>query len=231
MATARQLYQLQVLELEIESGEQALAQARSQLEDDRELAGVRARLSKERQHLAELGKEQNSLEGEIQDIEAKLAVTQEGLYSGRIKNPKELSGLQHESEILKGKRNQKEEAALGIMERVEAAQADMDSLEREFKEAESRWQIEQQRLTSEIEQMETALSELRKRRRLVLADISPETADLYHRLRKQKGTAVARVERGACCGCRISLSTAFLQRVRGERLVVCDNCGRILFLD
>ena len=61
--------------------------------------------------------------------------------------------------------------------------------------------------------------------------IDAETIDCYNRFRKQKGLAVARVEQGTCRGCRISLSTAELQRVKGNKLIMCSSCGRILFID
>jgi predicted nucleic acid-binding Zn-ribbon protein len=231
VSVIRQLYQLQTIELEIESREQALTQAMSRLGESQEVAEVRARLAEERLHLSTLNKKQGSLEEEIEDIAAKLEAAQESLYSGRIKNPKELISLQHEVESLKDKRNQVEEKALGIMEQVEQTQANLASLEIKLKEAEGRWQLEQQKIGAEVEQLKTMLSQLNSERQLALAAISPEVADLYQRLRKQKGTAVARVERGTCCGCRISLSTAELQRARGDRLVMCSYCGRILFLD
>ena len=231
MAAVRQLYQLQALELEIESKEQALAQALSQLGESQAVAEAKSRLTKEQQHLEELQKEQHSAEWEIEDLETKLAVAKEALYSGRIKNPKELTGLQHEVESLKDKRNRLEEKALGIMEQVEMAQTNLANLKGELKEVEDKWRIEQQKRASEIEQLENILSELKNRRQTALTGIDSEAIDLYQQLRKQKGVAVARVERGICCGCRIALSTAELQRARGTRLLMCNYCGRILFLD
>ena len=231
MGIVRQLYQLQALELEIESKEQALARNMGQLGESQAVAGVRAKLAREQQHLDELKKKQHSAEWEIEGIETKLAAAKEALYSGRIKNPKELASLQHEVESLKGRHDQMEEKALEIMEQVELAQANLASLSSKLSTMEDGWRGEQQKLSADIEQLKNMLSELKQKRQLALAGIDPETVDFYCQLRKQKGWAVARVEQGNCCGCRISLSTAELQQARGGRLVQCNNCGRILFID
>lgn len=231
MSIARQLYQLQSIELEIESEEQALARSVGQLGESQALAEAKARLSGVRQHLEQLEHEQHDAEWQIEDLEPKLAAARESLYSGRISNPKELSSLQHEVEGLVARRNQLEEKALEIMELVELATAELTKANSELGAFENVWRGEQQKLSAEIERLKNALSELGRRRQLMLAGISAEAVDFYDRLKVQKGWAMARVEQGTCGGCRISLSTAELQRARGDRLVECSSCGRILFLD
>jgi hypothetical protein len=53
----------------------------------------------------------------------------------------------------------------------------------------------------------------------------------YEHLRRAKaGLAVAKMERGLCQACRMSLPTHQQQQVKsGRRLVLCNNCGRMLF--
>jgi len=166
-----------------------------------------------------------------QDIGARLSAVQDSLYSGNIKNPKELSSLQHEVEGLKSKRDSLDEKALEIMEQVEAATADIQSLERELDEVEKSWRQEQRRLAESIERLKDSLEVLSGDRQQALAGINADALECYNRLRQQKGQAVARVEQGTCRGCRISLSTAELQRAKGNSLVMCSSCGRILFID
>lgn len=231
MGMARQLYQLQVIEVEIKSREQALAKCLGQLGESQMVAKAKARLLSAQERLEKLKHEQHSAEWEIEDLEAKLSAAKDNLYSGRIKNPKELSSLQHEVEGLNAIHDQMEEKVLGIMEQVELATAELDNLSNKFKALEEEWHGEQQRLSAEIEQLKSSLSKLKNERQMALDSIDAETVDLYNHLKKQKGLAVARVEQGTCCGCRISLSTAELQRARGGSLVKCNSCGRILFID
>ena len=231
MGITRQLYQLQAIELDIESKEQTLTQSLARLGESRILLEARDGLSAGEQRLGELKKKQHDAEWEIEDIAGKLSSAQETLYSGRITSPKELSSLQHEVESFKNKRDSLEEKALEIMEQVEAAINELAGIRRQLGEVEKSWRQEQQQLSDAIEELKILLSKLKKERQQALAGIDDETADCYRKLRQKKGKAVARVEQGICRGCGISLSTAELQRVKGNRIIMCDSCGRILFID
>lgn len=231
MGITRRLYQLQAIELDIESKEKALAHSLARLGESRALLEARDRLSAGEQYLGELKKKQQDAEWEIEDVVGKLSSAQESLYSGRITSPKELSSLQHEVEGFKKKRDSLEDKALEIMEQVEAATSKLAGLRRQLDEVEKNWRQEQQQLTGAIEELKISLSKLEKERQQALVGIDTETADCYSKIRQKKGQAVARVEQGICRGCGISLSTAELQRAKGDRLIMCNSCGRILFID
>ena len=230
MSVAKQLYELQEVDLELESHEQALGQVVAQLGESRAVLSARSRLASENQRLEELGHKQHSLEWEIGDVTTKVAGAEEELYSGRTKNPKELANLQHEIEVLKAKRSELEDRAIEVMEQVEAATAGVGTTERELETLEAEWRAEQESLTADKERLEAELVRLKQKREMVSSQVDSEMVDLYGELKKQKGTAVARVEQGVCRGCRLSLSNAELQRARGGSLMQCSSCGRILFL-
>ena len=231
MATARLLYELQSIELEIEAAKKELRQKEAMLGESRELLEAKERQQQAARQLEELKKQQKTLEWEIDDIAGKLSKVQQDLYGGRINNPKELAGLQHEAESFKGKSDSLEEKALEVMEQTEAATTELVRLNQELAAAEVKWKAEQKKLTADIGQLKDSLGGLKQQQQQQAAAIDNETLEGYNRLRKQKGLAVARVEQGTCRGCRISLSTAELQRVKGSRLVMCSSCGRILFTD
>ena len=230
MTVAKQLYQLQEVDLELDSTEQALKQIASQLGESEEVVRTRDRLESERQRLEELKRQQHPLEWEIDDIGTKLTAIEEKLYSGTIGNPKELANLQHEADGLKLRRSRLEDKTLDIMDRVEQTTASVATISGELKTLEDNWQSQQQQLSAEMERLKATLSALEHKRQLLSAEIDPEVIELYRALRKQKGTAVAKVEQGICCGCRLLLSATELQRARGGSLTQCSSCGRILFL-
>ena len=230
MKAAKQLYQLQEVDLELESNEQALNQIASQLGESQAVVRAQAELKLEHQRLEELKREQHSAEWEIDDLITKLATAEEKLYSGSIRNPKELTNLQHEIDGLKTKRNRLEDKALELMDRVELTEASVATLTSQLKRLEAEWHRQQQQLSSRMEQLKTILSDLEHKRQLLLGKTDPQAIEFYHQLKKQKGTAVAKVEQGICHGCRISLPTTELQQARSGNLVQCSSCGRILFL-
>jgi predicted nucleic acid-binding Zn-ribbon protein len=218
------------VDLELVSKKQALKQKAAQLGESQAVLSSRAELSSQCQGLEELKRQQHSTEWEIEDLTNKITTLERKMYDGSIRNPKELTNLQHEVEGLKVKRGQLEDRALEIMEQAELAEARLANASSELERLEAEWRLEQQRLTGEIERLKAELSELEHKRQLVLAGIDHQIVDLYEDLKKRKGTAVAKVAQGTCRGCRISLPTSELQRVRSGALVQCSSCGRILFL-
>ena len=230
MNVAKQLYELQELDLALGAQETALKQIASQLGESQAVLSARSKLTVEEQRLEELGHKQHSLEWEIDDITTKVTKAEEELYSGRVGNPKELANLQQEIEMLKAKRSQLEDRAIEVMEQGEGAKAGIETLKGELETLEAEWQAQQAKLKAEREHLETELANLRQKREMVSSQVDSEAVDFYVGLKEQKGTAVARVEQGVCRGCRISLSNAEMQRARGNDLVQCSSCGRILFL-
>ncbi len=230
MSVAKQLYQLQELDLQIDAEEQALKQRTGQLGESEALITSRAKLASGQQGLDELKHQQHAAEWEIDDLTGKIATIDGKLYSGRIRNPKELTDLQHEGNALKAKRSQLETKVLEMMEQVEAAEAGVATESRQFKQLEKEWQSQQQQLAVEIDRLKTGLVDRKQERQQQLGGADPEIIALYEKLKKQKGQALAKIEQGICRGCRLSLSVNEIQQARGGNLVHCSSCGRILYL-
>lgn len=227
----RELWGLQGLEQEIAGEEQTLTRAQGQLGDSPALRQARANLAQARAALEALAREQRDNEATVADITAKMEAANASLYSGRITSPKELQSLQHEVESLRAKRNPLEERDLKLMEDIEAVQARARDFEGALREAEARAQIEQQDLRALIEQTRQRLAALREKRAAMLPTINQSDLALYQQVKQMKGWAVARVEQGACSRCRLSLSSAEIQRTRGGQVVACSSCGRLLFCE
>src|SRR5450756_2313758 len=98
MSIARQLFQLQEVDIELEAAEKVVSGIMHRLEGSEALAAARGRLAVERDKLAELKKQLRSIELDAGEINAKLKKVDEELYSGRVSNSKELSNLQREVE-------------------------------------------------------------------------------------------------------------------------------------
>ncbi len=230
MSVTNQLYQLQEIDLQIESNEQSLRQKTSQLGESHEVIATREKLASEQQRREGLGKQQHSYEGDIDDLTNKITAIEERLYGGRINDPKELANLQQEENAFKANRDHLETQALEVMDQVEMADASITETGRELKNLENEWKAGQKQLSTEIDGLKTMLSALKDKRQLVSGEIDSPVIKLYEKLQKQKGQAVVKVEQGICRGCRISLPSSDLQQVRSRSLVQCSSCGRLLFL-
>jgi predicted nucleic acid-binding Zn-ribbon protein len=230
MAVTRQLYQLQELDLEIEQEEQTLVEKTGQTGVRDVLDAASSRIESEQKNLDELRRRHRDAEAEFDDLESKIATTEEQLYSGRITNPKELSGLQHEVTTMKARSDELENKALEIIDRVEAAETSLAAAKDDYKKLEAAWQSQQKQLAVEIDKLNASLAGLKEKRRQLAGQIDSAAIKLYEKIRQQKKQAVAKVEQGICRACRISLSASALQRARSGQPVQCGTCGRILYI-
>lgn len=54
----------------------------------------------------------------------------------------------------------------------------------------------------------------------------------FNKIKEIKGSGVTVVEKGLCRGCKMKVSALTLDEIKkGQNIVYCDNCGRILFCD
>ena len=76
------------------------------------------------------------------------------------------------------------------------------------------------------------LAAARTRREQLLAELPKQTGALYKRIsaRIRGGVAVAEARNGSCTACFMALRPQVMAEVRrGEEIVICDNCSRILY--
>jgi hypothetical protein len=230
MASAKQLYELQELDLQIETREKAVWQMTAELGGSDALRDARNKAAEEKARFDSLSSEQRALDWEIDDLSAKLKDMEKDLYSGRIKIPKELSSLQHEIAALKARRTQLEDKSLSIMEQIESSRSSVEKTEAEFKKIEIEWKSRQNELNRKIESENQLIAQYKVKKEEIVRNIDAAVLQTYQSLRKQKGYAVAKVEQGICRGCRIALPAGELANVRSGRLIQCSSCGRIMYL-
>lgn len=232
MNKAKQLYELQEVDLELQHKTETLAQVNSQLGKDDELVAARADLEAVQRRLAELERQQKALEWETDDLGARIATVEKKLYGGSVHNPRELTGLQQDLQMLKSQRGEREDKLLAIMIEVDAVKQQVSQKSSELAIIEREWQANQRKLSDQKAELEAELAKLEQKRGHLVEQINADCVRLYEEVRRAKqGLGVAKVMQGRCQGCRISLPMSDQQRARmGHELVQCSNCGRILYL-
>jgi hypothetical protein len=229
MAITRQLYELQEFDIDIEHTEQTLALKNSQLGNRDTLNQAQSVLDAGKKSLDELKKIHHDTENQVDDLSAKIKGAEQQLYGGTIKNPKELSNLQHEIATLKSVRDPLETKELELMDQVEEAAKKAAALTADYTRLEETWGKEQTQIAADIELLKKTLAGLKETRRERAEQIEPSAVKLYEDVRRPKKQAVAKLEQGICRACRISQSANILQKARSGQPVLCNTCGRILF--
>ncbi len=232
MSKGRQLYELQEVDLEIDVKREALSEVMGRLGQSEVLDQARLSLSGDEERLAELELSQRELEREVEDLRAKATASEEKLYGGTVKNPKELARLQEQVVNLQRKMRERDDKTLDIMSQVDTMQQKVSLKRGEVAKIEEDWQAEQASLSQQQAELGAALSTLEQKGKDLAARLDASSLELYQALRrKRQGRAVAKVEQGMCQGCRIALPMSELQRARiGQELVQCSSCERILYV-
>jgi len=232
MTTVADLYLLQEMDIEIQAEQTALDDVEARLGESEELEETRREVEETRHRLRETQKKQREAEWKVEEIRAKIQPLEEKLYSGTVKNPKELVGFQQDVDSLKARQRELEDRDLEAMSAVDEVERALAEAERRLLDMETGWQAEQESLRQQRDVLRQEIQELEQSRSGQEATIDAEMIRQYESLRAlHQGRAVAKVERGICQGCRITLPMHVLQRARrGNHLVHCTSCERILYL-
>ncbi|MGD8584462.1 MAG: C4-type zinc ribbon domain-containing protein [Chloroflexota bacterium] len=223
------LYRLQQIDDEIRAGKKRLSQViRSQRETE-ELLVARKLAESAAAELHEHRATQTSLNLELKSLNSKAQRSEQRLYSGTVKNPKELEDLQHELESLTRRRTTLEDELLEAMILVEEAQEEDESAQVALSEVETTWNQDQIDLKQEQDELVARINELMVLRKKHLELISPESLTQYEAaLRRVGSTAVVLMKNNRCRGCLVTVPANLVKAVDEGQLVQCDSCSRIL---
>lgn len=230
MTTAAELFALQEIDLALDKDLARLAEIEASLVETEELVAARELVAERRAILDELKAKQRDLEWSVEEVRTKAGEIEGRLYGGTIKNPKELQDLDADLRSLKTQTRTREDSLLALLVEVDEAEAALREAETACAEVEAAWRTAQEEMLAEKARLEPEVAALQARRNAEAEGKDTAALSLYNLLRERRGgVAVAAVERGACQGCRISLPTNVLAKVRsGAGLVQCVSCERIL---
>lgn len=230
MTSSADLFGLQEIDLARDSRRALIADIDSRLGESEDLIAAREMVQTAEAELEAARRRQREAVAESQDLDAKIAPLETKLYDGSIINAKDLTDLQKEVESLKARRGALDEEGLGVLETLEAATSALETARERLRELELRWKQDVQDLTATRERAQAEMARLDQERVARAEGMDRALLGLYDTLRpKKSGRAVARIERGTCQGCRLSLPTHIAQRARSASAVVqCPSCERIL---
>ena len=159
----------------------------------------------------------------------RLRTRERDLMSGRIRNPTELMQLNQEVEHMKASFAEEEEAELQLMEKGELAEQTVLEASERLQEARTRSASDEPALRRDLEAWQTELASVKADSAAAWSQVPAAMQNAYLRLRVHP--AVAEVDRNQCLVCHVTVTSAGMQALRkGEDIVYCDNCGRILVI-
>lgn len=231
MSRVSNLHRLQLLDMELDAARAKLTEIERRLASAPELEAARARAAAAETLSEETGRALRRAEGEASSQQAHLRESERRLYSGEVRNPKELNDLAEEVASLKRFLSVLEERQLEAMLACDQTEKDMAAATAAASESQSTRHVQVEALSSEQSSLREDADRLEAEREAALAAVPAEDLELYTSLRQtHRGVAVVRLEGGACRACGVTPSNARIEAARsGEEITRCGNCGRILY--
>jgi predicted nucleic acid-binding Zn-ribbon protein len=170
------------------------------------------------------------LEKEVADQRAKAERADRNLMSS--KKPEEYTAAIREADAARKQMSAFETQILEQMEIAEQAEATLKERAEEIASMNSDREARLAEFDAQTEAQTKELEAERTERERVFVDLPKSVSALYNRIRARirDGVAMAEARNGACAACFMALRPAVMAQVRrGDDVVTCDNCNRILF--
>jgi predicted nucleic acid-binding Zn-ribbon protein len=223
------LVRLQELDREAGRLTQKLAEIAPQIEETRiHLAAAERALDEGKTLIETARKERRAAEKNLELHIDKRRKFQD--QQSKVKTNKEYQALMGELEALKVEETAVEDRILGLMEGQAAAEAQLPALTAEVGRERTEFQQKERLLRGVEEKLRVELAAAEKARAAVVAALEPEKLQVYQRILKLRGSAVAEARDEFCLGCRTKMpSQSFVEAMRNDRILSCPQCHRILY--
>ena len=233
MSSIFHLYQLQKIDSSLMANTTRLESIETSLSIDTTVKSLKNDSEKLIEELNVLKIEMSRIEDNLLNRRNKLEQSESSLYSGTIKNHKELQDLQKEIAFIQSNIADLEDEQLELMVKIESQEEALSlSLDR-LKAAELDHLNNNALLIEEKQELLTNHQHLFKERELVVSQVGDDLLSLYDALRsKKKGIAVSKIEDQMCSVCGSTLTPAECQSAKSRiDIISCPTCGRILYAD
>lgn len=230
-AELQQLIALQNLDTTIrklEKDQEAIPERRAQIEGEFDQRAFEIRALETRREVAKLSRAR--LENEVVEQKGRVERAERNLMSS--KKPDEYQAALREADSARKQISTLETQILEQMEQLDQAQAELSERAGEIVSLNSDREARLKAFDDETGTIAERLGIARKEREEVFASLPKPMSNLYSRIkaRIRDGVAVAEARNRSCTACFMSLRPQVMAEIRrGEDILTCDNCGRILY--
>lgn len=180
----------------------------------------------------DLTEEQTKIDADVEQGRTRRGRDQDRVDQGVITNPKDLQRMLAELESLERRITALEDQELEVMQQVETAQQELDSLTAQVAAADERLAMLTGSRDEKTDALDRELDEVAREREPIVAGLPADLLALYDKLRAQKGgVGAAPLRARQCGGCRLSIDAAELAEIKAagsDEVIRCEECQRIL---
>jgi len=230
-AELKQLIALQNLDTTIrklEKDQEAIPQRRAEIEGEFDQRAFEIRALESRRDEAKHTRAR--LENEVVEQKGRAERAERNLMSSKKQD--EYTAAIREADAARKQISALETQILEQMEILEKAEAALNERAAEIASLNSDREARLKAFDDETGTIGERLAAARKEREEVFANLPKPMSNLYSRIkaRIRDGVAVAEARNRSCTACFMSLRPQVMAEIRrGEEVLTCDNCGRILY--
>lgn len=198
-------------------------------EIEKALVAHTRKLEADRALLASNQRERKQKDLDIQTQNAKIAKLRDQMTSA--KTNEQYRAFQNEIEFCEKEIRKSEDRIVELLEQSEPLSANVKVAEEEL--AREKAVVDRQKAAARERTGadQAALNEITAERQQLAANVTKPLLNTFERLSKKfNGNAVSDGTKGRCSCCHLEIRPQLFQDLRrGDKLFVCENCGRILF--
>ncbi len=194
-----------------------------------ELETVSRGFAEDEERLEAIQSERRSLEGEVEDLEAKVQKGNEKLSS--IKSNKEYTAALKEIEGYKKKKAALEDQLIRQMEELDLVKERCRANHEELETLQEKFEQDKKAVQQDLIEIDQALKGLEQERDRIAAKADPQLLGHYRLVRERIGShAVSPVVGGVCMTCNMGIPPQmFNELMKCLELTSCPHCNRIIY--
>lgn len=224
------LIELQELDLIIDG------ERKKQQEIPEKIKKLQEEYNKDLEKLEEYKKGSSRLQVEKKNKEIELESREETIKKyqkelNAIKSNEAYKAMLKQIEDANREKSTLEDEILEMMQKSEDLQRECERKKAQTLESKETMDKEIGDLNEKSKQLSIELEALGKRRGSYIGEIPQETLKRYENIKDNKGgLAVVNIDGNSCGGCHINVTPQLIsEAMRDEELVICENCGRIIY--
>ena len=223
------LIRLQELDRETARLSQKLAESTPQIEETRiHLAAAERAREEGKAGVESARKDRRTAEKDLEMHSDKRRKFQD--QQSKVKTNKEYQALMGELASLKLEETAAEDRILAQMELQAETERLLPGLTAEVGRERAEFQSKERVLRADEEKLRAELVAAAAARETIVAGLEPDKLQVYQRIAKLRGSAVAEARDEFCLGCRTKMpSQSFVEAMRNEQIIGCPYCHRILY--
>lgn len=152
---------------------------------------------------------------------------------GQLKTNKDYQIKLTEIESFKADKSIIEEKILKLMDEIDGFSKNIEAEKEVLKTEEKKYIEEKNNISNRSKDIDAKLDDLQGKRKILSSSIHKKILEQYeHILAGKEGFAIVKVKDNSCNGCYMKVPHQVINEIKmHERLVTCEICSRILYLE